>query len=318
MAKQKRSENTYQKINSIFKRDINNIIMPYDGFTLPELEWMRPLKFSASEKIDGTNMRIEIKPCLLEEDGRVVMHVDLQIKGKTDNAEIPKLLKAYMEHNFISSDDKGYQGMLDNYLKVIAAFGYDHSIYEATRDTTGLESATIVDEWTKSGFIEKTGSHDMNGRTVNDYRILKQPSQFTIYGEGYGKGIQKAGPHYIKDGVSFIGFDVKWKDPNTGKEMYLNNENRDDIFNKIGIPSVPDMGMMTIDEAIEFVKKGFTSAISEEKDFPAEGLVLKTPDGLRTRQGERIIFKVKTNDFKKYFNKYGTYDKVEQTPNPNY
>ena len=37
MGKQKRSENTYQKINTIFKRDINNIIMPYDSFTLPEL-----------------------------------------------------------------------------------------------------------------------------------------------------------------------------------------------------------------------------------------------------------------------------------------
>lgn len=37
MGKQKRSENTYQKINTIFKRDINNIIMPYDNLLFQSL-----------------------------------------------------------------------------------------------------------------------------------------------------------------------------------------------------------------------------------------------------------------------------------------
>lgn len=44
MGKQKRSENTYQKINTIFKRDANNVIMPYDEFAVPELEWLRDCK----------------------------------------------------------------------------------------------------------------------------------------------------------------------------------------------------------------------------------------------------------------------------------
>ena len=65
------------------------------------------------------------------------------------------------------------------------------------------------------------------------------------------------------------------------------------------------MGQFTIDEAIEFVKKGFKSTIAENKDYDAEGLVLKSPDGIRTRRGERIIFKIKTCDFIKYKNKYG-------------
>lgn len=42
---QKRSENTYQKINAIFKRDENNIIMPDAEFSIPELEWIRNCKF---------------------------------------------------------------------------------------------------------------------------------------------------------------------------------------------------------------------------------------------------------------------------------
>ena len=56
MGKQKRSENTYTKINTIFLRDENNIIMPYDEFVAPEFEWLRNCKFDADEKIDGTNI----------------------------------------------------------------------------------------------------------------------------------------------------------------------------------------------------------------------------------------------------------------------
>ena len=121
---------------------------------------------------------------------------------------------------------------------------------------------------------------------------------YTIYGEGYGVKIQKGG-NYIKDGVGFIVFDVKVGD------MYLLRDSMEDIAGKLGAPVVPYMGQFTIDEAIEFVKTGFKSTIAENKDYDAEGLVLKCPDGLRTRRGERIIFKVKTCDFIKYKNKYG-------------
>ena len=61
---QKRSPNTYQKINTIFKRDENNIIMPDAEFAIPELEWLRNCKFDATEKIDGTSIRIEVEPLI--------------------------------------------------------------------------------------------------------------------------------------------------------------------------------------------------------------------------------------------------------------
>ena len=75
---------------------------------------------------------------------------------------------------------------------------------------------------------------------------------------------------------------------------------------------------MTIKEAIEFVKKGFKSTIAENKDYDAEGLVLKTPYGLQLRNGERIILKIKTEDFRKYNNKYGNIDNPKQIPNSKY
>ena len=121
--------------------------------------------------------------------------------------------------------------------------------------------------------------------------------------------IQNVGGRYLSNSVSFIGFDVKVND------MYLLRDNAMEVFNKLGADTVPYLGQMTIDEAIEKVRKGFVSAISEDRTLMAEGIVLSSPLGLKNRRGERLIVKIKYMDFVKYRNKYGTDDKVEQTPN---
>lgn len=43
MGKQKRSKNTYQKINTLFRRDADGIIMPNESFTEPEVEYLAEL-----------------------------------------------------------------------------------------------------------------------------------------------------------------------------------------------------------------------------------------------------------------------------------
>ena len=106
--------------------------------------------------------------------------------------------------------------------------------------------------------------------------------------------VLKKGGNYISNDVNFILFDVK-----IGK-WWLDRESIKDIANKLGINVVPLMGYMTIPEAIEYVKKGFKSTIAENKDYDAEGLVLKAPCGLLKRDGERLITKIKTVDFRKY------------------
>lgn len=252
---QKRSANTYQKINTIFKRDENNIIMPHEEFSVPELNWLRNCKFDATEKIDGTSIRIEVTAEKFYICPDVYADVfSVEYKGKTDNAQIPTHLLNHLKETYPEKN-------------VLDALGLPKSI-------------------TKEWMIEK------------GYERFEDIPMYTIYGEGYGMKIQKGG-NYIKDGVGFIVFDVKVGD------MYLLRDSMEDIAGKLGAPVVPYMGQFTIDEAIEFVKKGFKSTIAENKDYDAEGLVLKTPDGLRTRRGERIIFKVKTCDFIKYKNKYG-------------
>ena len=93
---------------------------------------------------------------------------------------------------------------------------------------------------------------------------------------------------------------------------------------------MPIIGYMTIAEACQYVDKGFKSTIAFNKDYDAEGLVLKSPDNLLMRNGERIILKIKSTDFRKFKEKYGPlsyvlgkdglelYTTVEQEKNDKY
>ena len=153
--------------------------------------------------------------------------------------------------------------------------------------------------------VEEFAEHKWNS-------ITDVPTIYTIYGEGYGEGIQSGG-WYIKGGNEFIVFDVKVNN------IYLKTEARDEIANKLGAPIVPLIGYFTLDEAIEFVRKGFRSRVAETPEAKmAEGLVLRTDLGLFNRMGKRLIVKVKYEDFQKYRAVYGTDEKVEQPKNENY
>lgn len=275
MGKQKRSENTYQKINTIFMRDAKNVIMPYESFTEPEFEYLRGLKWRAEEKVDGTNMRIEVTKVPVWDggiEGRMINGVEFKVRiaGKTDNAQIPKNLLKHMQEKYPNE-------------KVLAALG--------------LKEFIPVEEW----------ENEHNWLTYEQI-----PNIYTIYGEGYGEDIQSGG-WYIKGGNEFIVFDVKVND------IYLKTDARDEIATKLGAPIVPFIGYFTLDEAIAFVRKGFRSRVAQNPDAKmAEGLVLRTDLGLRNRMGNRLIVKIKYEDFQKYRAVYGTDDPVEQPKNEKY
>ena len=218
----------YQKINTLFKRDENNIIIP-EEYTMEEFVYLKDCKFECTEKIDGTNIRIELD----NTNNEVVM----EFKGRTDKADIPKHLLNKLNQLF-------------NKEKLIEVF-------------------------------------NLNERTA----------KITIYGEGYGMKIQKGG-NYISNDVDFILFDVKIGN------WWLQRKQLEEIALALNIKIVPIIDYMTIPQAIEYVKNGFKSTIAENKDYDAEGLVLKTPNGLLLRNGERLILKIKTIDFIKYKNKY--------------
>ena len=73
----------YHKINAPFKRDSKGVML-HGEWCMPELEYLSRLEWEFTEKVDGTNIRIEIRR---RDDS---LYID--IKGRTDNAQIPKPL----------------------------------------------------------------------------------------------------------------------------------------------------------------------------------------------------------------------------------
>lgn len=118
---------------------------------------------------------------------------------------------------------------------------------------------------------------------------ITRESPLTLYGEGYGRKIQKVGSLYNPSGVDFVLFDVRIG------QWWLERPNVDDIASKLNIRAVPVIGYGTLHEAIDLARGGITSQWGE---FEAEGLVARPKVKLRDRRGYRVIAKVKTKDFR--------------------
>ena len=86
----------------------------------------------------------------------------------------------------------------------------------------------------------------------------------------------------------FVLFDVKIG------EWWLERPNIEDIATKLGLRVAPIIGEGTLLEMVELARKGITS---QWGNFAAEGIVARPKCELRTRNGERIITKIKTCDF---------------------
>jgi hypothetical protein len=109
-----------------------------------------------------------------------------------------------------------------------------------------------------------------------------------LYGEGYGRKIQKCGGNYIPDGVSFILFDVLIDG------IWLKRESVEDIAKTFAIDVVPIVGVGDIDNAIAYVKSKPNSKIGTAK---MEGIVARPIVELFDRLGKRLIVKIKVKDF---------------------
>ena len=109
-----------------------------------------------------------------------------------------------------------------------------------------------------------------------------------LYGEGCGAGIQKGGGNYYQD-KRFVLFDVR-----VG-EWWLQRDDVGGIAAKMDIPCVPVIGEGTLFDLVTAVKDGLESTWGA---FQAEGIVARPATELCARNGQRIITKLKTKDFK--------------------
>lgn len=117
------------------------------------------------------------------------------------------------------------------------------------------------------------------------------PTEVIIYGEGFGAGIQKGGGDYspVKKLIVFdVLVDAKW---------WLNYEAVCDVARKLGLDVVPSFGEMSLEDATEFVKRGFKSKCAVNASKDAEGLVGRPLETLFDKKGHRLITKLKTKEF---------------------
>lgn len=205
----------YHKIRTVYKRDpaTKHKTLIEGDFSLPEFEFLRSNEWIFTEKVDGTNVRVIF-------DGETIT-----FGGKTDRAQIPRLLMDRLNEKFLPK--------LDVFKEIF------------------------------------------NGNPV------------CLYGEGYGAKVQAGGGKYRQD-PDFVLFDVKID------EWCLQRHDVEDIAEKLGIDTVPIIGTGTLQEMVEMAKSGFKSRWG---DFTAEGIVAKPAVELKSRNGERIITKIKYKDF---------------------
>lgn len=109
----------------------------------------------------------------------------------------------------------------------------------------------------------------------------------TMYGEGYGAGIQKGGGLYSKE-KTFVLFDIVVGD------VFLERGNVLGIAELFELQTVPVMKEGTLPELVDFIK---TKPKSTWGDFESEGIVARPVSEVCTRFGERIIVKIKCKDF---------------------
>jgi len=117
----------------------------------------------------------------------------------------------------------------------------------------------------------------------------------TLFGEGYGAKIQSSGGRYSQT-PNFRLFDVKVGD------WWLLRDDVYDIAKKLGIKSVPVIGILTEKDIVSLVedgyhKKNFKSVISDDTTLDAEGIVARSHPLVLFRDGKPLMFKLKQSDF---------------------
>ena len=181
---------------------------------------------------------------------------------------------------------------------------YSHPIFEYLKNniwvwTEKVDGTNIRIHWDgkQVTFGGRTDAASIPAFLVNHLRQVftdeKMKAKFaetevTLYGEGYGAFIQKGGGLYKIDGQSFVLFDV------LVGNFWLERENIVDIAKSLGTEIVPIVFTGTLAEAQDRVSQGVQSAWG---NFNMEGFVGKPLVEMLSRNGGRVIVKMKTRDY---------------------
>jgi hypothetical protein len=128
--------------------------------------------------------------------------------------------------------------------------------------------------------------------TFTEEKFINQfpnANRVILFGEGCGPKIQKVGSSYSSS-PKFILFDV-WIGG-----WWLKREDVAKLANDLGIESAPDLGIMTEQEIIEFVK---SKPLSKCSIIPQmiEGIIARPDPLCMFRNGSPIMWKLKCKEF---------------------
>jgi hypothetical protein len=281
----------YTKIDTMYKRYI------FDGKVCPKKEWLKfknkiilgefsnktaeylfHCPWEAYSKIDGTNSKIAFFPSVAE----------FRVEGKTEKADSQMGQFEYL--NAIGERIKPQ--LTEMFPKETARFapvkdGNKIVYYIAEADDT-----LKVNYWEEERSIAVLGKK----KDPNYSSVKMEEVPIYIYGEYFGKGIQKCGGRYIKDAQDFIVFDIKQQG------WWLPRENREAICKDLGLKTVPYLGIMTLAEVEKMVRAGFTTRFEGASDptLLEEGIVARPTIPLFDSRGNRVIVKVKYCDYIEY------------------
>jgi len=267
---------TYTKINTLYKRYQNlgdkcpnpkwrkfqNCIIK-GCFSDASVEYLKDCLWEGYSKIDGTNSKI----CFFPSAGKVM------VGGKTDKA----------------SSQHGQFEMLQEIADKIQPRLCEMFPKENAKFMPVKGEDNRVKYWDKEFYnvVEPIGE-DFFGVELKEVPVY-------VYGEYFGKGIQKSGGRYSDDN-HFIVFDIDmqgWWLPKNIRDMYCN---------MLGLETVPYIGTGTISEFEKMVSDGFATKLEWAKDkaLIEEGIVARPVLPVKDTRGNRIMVKIKYEDYNKW------------------
>ena len=274
---------TYTKIDTIYKRyqfsgkDCpnqkwlkfrNKIIL--GAFSNIEAKYLFDCMWEVYSKIDGTNSKIAFFPSTGE----------IKIGGKSDNAE--SIHGQFEMLNKIASEIQ--PALVRMFPKESARFA-------------PIKEGNKIKFWDVSNEIDRyANANPVTPNREGQYEVCLEEVPVYIYGEYFGKGVQKVGGRYVKDGNDFLVFDIRQQG------WWLPRENRNLLCFDLGLKSVPYLGYMTLRQIEEMVMNGFTTKYNNAADptLIEEGIVARPVIPLCDGRGNRIIVKVKYCDYIEY------------------
>ncbi len=263
----------YEKIDTLYTRDEKFKVT--DEIRRPE--FLIPQEWLVTEKINGTNIRVSLEQTVDPAAQEMAINFGLpktwvdenmaewvmRINGRNDNSQIPPNLLRHLQETFT--------------LEGLKSLWRGKKGCEAC---DGCGSMTIAKPYVTCACVE--------------------PYPITLYGEGYGGSIQKGGSEYTsktKGGaVSFRLFDVL-----VGENNWLRRADVEDVAEKLGVKVVPLLGdYFDLDGITRLVKNGMSSVVAACEGTTrhrAEGVVAFTAEPLYNNRGQRLMFKLKSEDF---------------------